>query len=151
MSTPYASFRAILRPFGFLVLVGLCLLAGMGCSTPQTRAKERASSFERLKPEDQRMLLQGKIREGLDEDAVYVALGSPTRVTRGQREGKQEYSWIYSRMVTRTIPAYRPRAVRLSDGRTMVCEDYAPLYETDLVDAFEVIFRAGKVIGWKEL
>jgi hypothetical protein len=33
----------------------------------------------------------------------------------------------------------------------MVCEDYAPLYETDLVDAFEVIFRAGKVIGWKEL
>lgn len=142
---------AILRRFGFWALAGLCLLAVAGCSTPQTRAKERASSFERLKPEDQRMLLQGKIREGLDEDAVYVALGRPTRVTRGQREGQREYSWIYSRTVTRTIPAYRPRAVRLSNGRTVVYEDYAPLYETDLVDAFEVMFRAGKVVGWKEL
>jgi len=142
---------AILRRFGFLALASVLVLAAAGCSTPQTRAKERASTFERLKPEDQRMLLQGKIREGLDEDAVYVALGNPSRMTRGQKEGKREYSWIYSRLETRTIPSYRPRVVHLKDGRAVVYDDYVPYYDTYLVDAFEVMFRDGKVIGWKEL
>lgn len=141
---------ANLRCWGLLALAAL-LLGAAGCSTPLTRSQERASTFERLKPEDQRLLLQGKIREGLDEDAVYIALGKPSRVTRGQKEGRREFSWIYSRLETRTVLSYRPRVVHLQDGGAVVHYDAAPYYDTYSVDAFEVMFQDGKVIGWKEL
>jgi hypothetical protein len=152
MSTNCAPLASFPRRFNLFLFLGLAaFLAIVGCSTPETRSREKATSFEALKAEDQRLVLQGKIREGLNEDAVYVALGRPSRITRGQKEGKKEFSWIYSRLVTRTIPAYRPRVVRFRDGRSVIYDDYAPYYDSYLVDAFEVFFREGKVTGWKEL
>lgn len=129
------------------------VLAGMlaGCSTPETRSKERSSAFEALNRDDQRLVLQGKIREGLGEDAVYVAMGHPSRRVKGQREGKQEISWIYSRLETRQVASYSPRVVVTRKGRYYVHDVYEPVYDSYLVDAFEVTFRNGKVVGWKEL
>lgn len=138
-----------------MALLVLGLIAGgvTGCSTPETRSKEkeRASAFEKLSQADQRLVLKGKIREGLGEDAVYVAMGHPSRRIRSQREGVSEVSWIYSRMESRLVPAYSTRVVRLSDGRRYLTDVYTPVYDTYLVDAFEVTFRDGKVIGWREL
>lgn len=137
----------------FAILAALAgLFAVAGCSTPQSRAKERAVAFERLSEEDQKLVMAGRIREGLSEDAVYVALGRPTRVARGRVEGKDEVKWIYSRMETRTVPTYRTRVVRTTArGAVVVYDDYVPYTDAYLVDAFEVVFRGGKVVGWREL
>jgi hypothetical protein len=132
-------------------LFAIAFIALSACSTPETRSKERATAFEKMSAEDQRMVLKGKIREGLDEDAVYVALGHPNRTTRGQKEGKREYSWIYARSETRVVDAYRPRLIRLHDGTAIIREEYSPIYDSYLVDSFEVMFREGKVVGWREL
>lgn len=150
MSTSRALLMAGRRFFGAGVLV-FALLALAACSTPETRSKERATAFEKLSAEDQRMLLKGKIREGLNEDGVYIALGHPTRVARGQREGQREVSWFYGRLETRVIPSYRPTLIRLRDGTRIIRDEYAPVYDSYFVETFEVIFRNGKVIGWKEL
>ncbi|MDX6765694.1 MAG: hypothetical protein SFU85_02780 [Candidatus Methylacidiphilales bacterium] len=133
-----------------LLVLGAFLLLGTGCSTPQSRSQERASSFEKLSQDDQRLVLKGKIREGLDEDAVYVAMGHPSRRTRGQRDGKEEVSWIYSRLESRVVPAFTPQVVFVN-GRRCIRDVYTPITDTYLVDAFEVMFREGKVVGWREL
>ena len=145
---PLSLFRSVwVRWAGVLFLAVL----GMGCSTPETRSKERASAFESLSRADQRMVLQGEIREGLGEDGVYVAMGHPSRRVKGQRDGVQEISWIYSRMESRQIPAYSSRVVVGPGGRRYVQDYYSPVYDSYLVDAFEVTFRNGKVVGWREL
>jgi hypothetical protein len=73
--------------FSFLFLTG--------CSTLETRIQERPEAFRRLSPSDQALVQQGKIREGMSQDAVYIAWGPPSHRVPGRNRGQLVETWVY--------------------------------------------------------
>jgi hypothetical protein len=47
------------------------------CSTTETRISEHPEIFQSLSPRDQALVREGKIREGMSQNAVWVAWGAP--------------------------------------------------------------------------
>jgi hypothetical protein len=66
-----------------------------GCTTTETRIAERSEAFHRLSPADQTLVTQGRIREGLSQDAVYIAWGPPSERVPGRNRGAIVETWIY--------------------------------------------------------
>ena len=65
------------------LLIGVAILSLCGCSTVQSRIRERRSAFEKLPPRQQELVIHGKVSEGMSADAVYMAWGRPDEITRG--------------------------------------------------------------------
>lgn len=106
--------------------------------------------------------MAGRIAEGMSRDAVYLAWGSPERVTRGSEGGAEFERWRY----TELRPVYPGhtwtgfgvgyglgygygggyRYGRFYPGYAVI--DYGPDYVP--VTAATVKFRSGKVVGWEE-
>ncbi len=72
------------------------LLALTGCTTPHTRARERASVLGQLATSDQRLVLSGHVRLGLSQEAVYIAWGPPTQVQAPSPEQGPFEAWRYT-------------------------------------------------------
>lgn len=142
---------AILRRFLPLAFVGCAAFLLAGCSTPQTRAKERPVAFEKLSFKQQDLVLKGLISEGMNTDAVYIAMGNPSRIVTGRMEKNSFMRWIYGRMQTDVIPNYSYHPIVGPGGQVYMASYYDPDYFTYQVDSYAVIFRNGKVIGWEEL
>jgi hypothetical protein len=143
-------FHLSMRLFRLLILLCLSSLL-VSCSTPETRSKERSDSFSRLSKADQRLVLEGRITEGLSQDAVYIAMGHPYKQRRGRFEGKDTQSWIYGRLEGYTIPRYRYEHYRDASGRVYSTPVYDPVTEYRTVETFAVFFDQGRVVGWQEL
>lgn len=134
-----------------LFFAGAVLALFTGCSTPQTRADQNPEAFAALSKEEQRLVLEGRIREGMNQDAVFIALGRPSRERESRMEGQSRINWIYSRIVSREIPNFSRRYYRGADGNVYSHCYYDPYYDSYIVDTFRVVFQNGKVIGWEEL
>jgi hypothetical protein len=77
----------------FTLLCGLALL--VGCSTPETRIAKQPEVFNRLTPEQQQMIREGRVGVGFDMEMVKLALGDPDRVReRTDASGRSEV-WTY--------------------------------------------------------
>lgn len=74
-------------------LAGAFILGG--CSTVETRIAENPAAYSRLSPRDQALVSEGKIREGLSRDAVYIAWGAPNEHGPGRNRGATVETWIY--------------------------------------------------------
>jgi hypothetical protein len=94
--------------------LALALLAG--CATPGRRATRNPAAFHRLSPSDQRLVLKGKIRPGLDKDAVYIAWGAPDWKLQGGKGQEECESWIYYRELTTYQPFNSPDVFSSSAG-----------------------------------
>lgn len=140
-----------LRRFLPLVFVCCAALFFSGCSTPQTRAKERPVAFEKLSLKQQDLVMKGLISEGMNTDAVYIAMGNPSRIASGRMEKNNFMRWIYGRTQTDVIPNYSYRPIVGPGGQVYMTSYYDPDYFTYQVDSYAVIFRNGKVVGWEEL
>lgn len=79
----------------FLTLMaGLVALAG--CSSPETRIAKQPELFNRLTPEQQQMIKEGRVGIGFDQDMVKLAIGEPDRMReRLDASGRSEV-WIYT-------------------------------------------------------
>src|SRR6186713_451559 len=55
-----------------------------GCTTVETRIAERPEAFRRLSPTDQTLVQQGRVRDGMSRDAVYIAWGPPSQRVPGR-------------------------------------------------------------------
>jgi hypothetical protein len=79
--------------FGFLLIsIGLVFA---GCSSPSTRISKQPELFNRLTPEQQQLIREGKVGIGFDMDMVKLALGDPDRVReRTDATGRSEV-WSY--------------------------------------------------------
>jgi hypothetical protein len=66
-----------------------------GCTTVETRINERPAAFQSLSPGDQALVQQGRIREGMSRDAVYIAWGPPNEQAPGRNRGATVDTWIY--------------------------------------------------------
>jgi outer membrane protein assembly factor BamE (lipoprotein component of BamABCDE complex) len=77
-----------------LLLLVASLLAG--CSTFESRAKERPGVLSSLDGSTQNRLKEGNIAVGDTADMVYIALGEPdSKSTRTDASGTQT-TWVYS-------------------------------------------------------
>ncbi|MGI8821530.1 MAG: hypothetical protein ACR2ID_11790 [Chthoniobacterales bacterium] len=86
--------RCLVRPALFLGTV-VCLLALAGCTTVDTRIAEKREAYARMSPADQALVQQGGIREGMSEEAVYIAWGPPSQRAPGRNRGRVVDTWIY--------------------------------------------------------
>lgn len=66
-----------------------------GCTTIETRIAERQEAFRSMSPNDQALVQQGKIREGMSQDAVYIAWGPPSQRVPGRYRGSNVDTWVY--------------------------------------------------------
>ena len=86
-------FRPILK---VLAVVGVIVLTGCQTATPASRISANPVMFRMLSPEQQLMVQQGKICEGMNRDAVYLAWGNPNvPPVKGQQNGKPYEKWVY--------------------------------------------------------
>ncbi len=85
-------------------LLGLCgviLLTLAGCDTPASRARVHHGAFGKLSAGDRRLVLAGKVRAGMNPDAVYIAWGEPDtkEAVPGCKDDITEV-WSYRRQLT---------------------------------------------------
>ncbi|HEY0368783.1 MAG TPA: hypothetical protein VGC85_04235 [Chthoniobacterales bacterium] len=86
--------RRIIRHALIACVVSLPLLFA-GCTTVQSRISERQEAFHSMSPTDQALVQQGKIREGMSQDAVYIAWGPPSQRIPGRFRGHNVETWIF--------------------------------------------------------
>jgi outer membrane protein assembly factor BamE (lipoprotein component of BamABCDE complex) len=86
-----------LRRFFLSAVVGLLIaVAFSACTTTEHRISKNPDLFNRLTPEQQTMIKEGKVGLGFDKDMVYLAVGEPDRkITRTEASGSTEI-WSYT-------------------------------------------------------
>ena len=86
--------------------LAIIVLAVMtGCTTPAKRAREHSAAFGKLAPADQRLVLCGRVRQGLAREAVLIAWGVPDLKNEAGslKDGKERAAveiWTYRQQVT---------------------------------------------------
>lgn len=64
-----------------------------GCSTIDSRIKEKSATFNSLSPSDQQIIRYGYVTVGFTRDMVYMALDKPEKVIPGP--GPNQETWVY--------------------------------------------------------
>ena len=83
--------------FRALVLSAACsALFLTSCATTETRISQHPEMFQRLSPGDQALVREGKIRNGMSRDGVYLAWGGPDQKTTAVIHGKPAETWVYT-------------------------------------------------------
>jgi len=79
-----------------LVLTAACSAFFLtSCATTETRISEHPDMFQRLPPGDQALVREGRIRNGMSQDGVYLAWGGPDQRIVGRVQGKPSDTWVY--------------------------------------------------------
>jgi len=71
-------------------------LALAGCSTFDSRAKEKAAVYNQLDSNTQQRLKKGEIAFGDTADLVYIALGNPDERKSTTTAAGEKMTWIYN-------------------------------------------------------
>lgn len=67
-----------------------------GCASTDRRIREHAELYERLPPEQQLLIREGRVALGFTPEMVYLAVGEPDRKwTRTDADGRSEV-WSYT-------------------------------------------------------
>jgi hypothetical protein len=88
----------LFRAFGFAMLAA--------CSTVESRIEKHRAAYDRLAPAEQRLVSEGKVREGMPKAAVMIAWGRPDDIRLGSEAGRNYEVWTYYRYSQRTVPDY---------------------------------------------
>lgn len=131
----------------------LCLTA-IGCFsctnvTPLTRIEENPAMYHALPAEQQELVRQGRICNGMGQDAVFLAWGMPnSRPLMGQKGKKSFEKWVYNRM--RPVMVARPYPIGFYGPG---CWDpyWGSGWDTAYVPEVyaTVTFEKGKVTDWE--
>jgi hypothetical protein len=76
-----------------IIIASFGLVAG--CSTPESRIAQQPELFNRLTPDQQQMIRDGRVGIGFDMDMVKLALGEPDRVRLRTDENGSSEVWTY--------------------------------------------------------
>lgn len=81
-----------------LTVAAAALLVACQSANPASRIAENPVMFRALSPEQQLMVQQGRICEGMSKAAVFLAWGPPTgSPITGQKDGRSFERWVYTR------------------------------------------------------
>src|SRR5204863_8844932 len=78
--------QILFRALTFGILASALFLSS--CSTTETRISGHPEIFQSLSPRDQALVRDGKIREGMSQDAVWLAWGTPDQKGSGTARGR---------------------------------------------------------------
>lgn len=134
-----------------LTLAAALVLSLVSCqsATPATRIAANPVMFRALPPEQQNLVQQGHISEGMTQDAVFLAWGAPNNEPYvGQQNGKNVVRWVYTyQEPVMTTPTWGPSYWGPRGwydptfyGSTTV---YVPR------TAATVVFENNKVVSWE--
>jgi hypothetical protein len=86
-----------MNPSLFRSILGLVIaLAVSSCAHPrEKRIASNPQIYQALSPSDQVLVQQGRIREGLSKEGVFIALGRPDQVAEGKQRGARIEKWTY--------------------------------------------------------
>ena len=92
----FSGALAVVAAFGAFLL--------SSCATTDYRISRYPQLYQSLSPDEQALVQQGRIREGMSQDAVFLAWGSPEQRMVGRSRGRPVETWIY----TTSYPGYSP-------------------------------------------
>ena len=137
-----------------ITTAGLCLAAAAlaGCSSFESRAREKADVFEALDPGTQERLERGAITVGDSEDMVYIALGEPDEKRNRTTARHHQTIWTYQSywqeyqgsewVGWRRVIVRDPRSNRYTVFHEPVTRD---VYRERVDDRIRVVFDDGRV------
>lgn len=132
------------------ILACSLLLAGCATSTVESRRQERYSSYSNLPAEQKADVDAGRIKVGMNTDAVYIAWGKPAEVLTGESSKGTFVTWLYRGSYLqeyRYWPLHHYYCGRGFYSPPYLAYDY---YPQSYVSA-EVIFEGGLVKEWRRL
>lgn len=128
------------------------LLTLVGCSSINSRIKERYPTFAALDPSTQDRLRLGRVDIGDTPDMVYIALGRPTKITERVTNDGRDSTWIYKSFYEEyagTVQTGYQRTVIVdkASNRTFVRVDpvYTSLYRQRSEEYIRLSFKNGHV------
>ncbi len=139
------SMNKLLLPFA---VVGVALLASCA-STPDSRIARSPEVFQSLTPEDQTLVREGRLRPGMTEDAVLLAMGRPSTILESVDKNTPDGRvWLY----TSTRPVFidpGPFVPMHGPYRYRRWDDPTPVVAHTRVVSARLEFIGGKLVRWQ--
>lgn len=133
---------------GVVLVVGLFAMAGSGCSTPATRIEANRAAFERLDPESQNLVKEGRVAIGFDRTTVKLALGEPDRIWKRTDKSGESESWSYTAYESDGgIPLYRGYWHRYYNPYPLNYPFYRGYGARKEREIFKVVFEGDEVVS----
>lgn len=153
--------QILFRALTFGIAASALILTG--CSTTESRISEHPEIFQSLSPQEQALVTQGRIREGMSQNAVWLAWGAPEQKMAGSARGRPMETWVYMEYTYASDPyPFRPYGFgrfggyhRFGGHRYAFYGDpfYDPFYSyiTPRIayPAKTVTFQNGRVVSWQ--
>jgi hypothetical protein len=133
-----------------LLLLPLLFLAGCKTSTIDSRVQDRSAAYAMLPPDIQADVLAGRIRVGMNSDAIYMSWGKPAQILESETGQGHVTTWLYEGgwMQEQRYWAYRS----VGTGREAHAERYlARDYYPRAYIRAEITFVDGAVTQWRTL
>lgn len=85
-------------PTIILFAVVLAFLSSCASSTTlrERRITQNAEIYNRLSEQDRALVAEGKIREGMHKEGVFLSWGRPNDIREGSRSGVPYETWLYT-------------------------------------------------------
>jgi len=145
---PRSVLRRLTLALGFGLLLGLLV----GCSTFDSRAKEKSTVFAKLDEPTRTRLEAREIHLGDSADMVYIALGKPSENKKTIDASGNSATWIYTaywqeykgtRLVGfRRDVIYNPAT---KTYRVIHTPDYQPIYVERAEELIRITFASDRV------
>jgi hypothetical protein len=87
--------QIILRAVTLGLVAGALTLTS--CSTVESRISDHPEIYNDLRPNDQALVREGRLRSGMPSDGVWLAWGNPDRKIAGNIRGRETETWVYVR------------------------------------------------------
>jgi hypothetical protein len=136
--------------FIFVTLTACLLLAGCTTSTVETRRAERMAAYNALPQETRDLVDRSEIKVGMTEDAVYIAWGAPSQITRGENKDGETTTWLYRGTALQDRTFWNSR---VTYNRQRAYTEYYldhEYYPQNYLRA-QVTFSKGAVVDWQML
>src|SRR5687767_15032607 len=86
----------LLRCLGRSGIVLAAVISLSNCASPiENRIASNPTLYEKLSPSDKALVSQGRLREGMTKESVFLAWGRPDRVAQGRSHGSSIEKWTY--------------------------------------------------------
>ncbi|MEM8886280.1 MAG: hypothetical protein AAGD14_19645 [Planctomycetota bacterium] len=135
-------------------LLGLAtLILCTACSTPESRIEDNQALFDAYSPEDQSAIRSGQIRQGFDQNQVYMALGKPSK--KKAEDGQESWLWLKSESrsieVEKDVNKYALERNEYEQGkRASAPSTTEQVFQTRTRVVKVVNFMDGKVNNWED-
>lgn len=132
------------------MLLVAALLSGCAGNSIESRKMERASAYSLMPPEMRADIDAGRIRVGMNEDAVFMAWGKPSQILESETEAGHIVTWLYEGgwMQEQRYWAYRNFG---RDNDAWVERVLVTDYEPRAYVRAEIAFEDGVVKRWRTL